>query len=351
MKKVVIIGGGFAGALASKKLEKHTNIKIILIDTKDYFEFTPSVLRTIVAPEHAKMIEVRHKDYLKNTRVVIGEVKSVSERNVMVGLRKGSMKKIGFDYLIIASGSRYNSPIKEKNLVISSRKGILRDAYKKVCRAKNILIIGGGIVGTELAAEIATHHKNKNLTIVHSRPYLMERQNEKARKYAERYLMGKGVRVIFNERAMEKKGKYYVTDKGTKIKTDLAFLCTGIAPNFEFLQENFSSFLNEKNQIKVNGFLQVENHGNIFAAGDITSINEEKLAQNAEKQGRVAAKNIIRLISGKPLKEYQSNPRVMVISLGQWDGLLTYKDFSLGGIIPGIMKTIIEWKTMLRYKF
>lgn len=348
MKKVVIIGGGFAGALAAKKLD-NKNFNVTLIDTKDYFEFTPSVLRTIVEPKHAKMIEVLHKDYLKKARVILGEVIAVSKRDVLVYSR-GKKKNIRFDYLVLASGSRYNSPIKEKNLIVSDRTDILKKSYEKVCRAKNILVIGGGIVGTELTAEIVTHYKNKKITIVHSKPYLMERQNEKTKRYAENFFKRKDVKIIFNERVIKKERKYYLTDKGSKIKTDLAFFCTGITPNSELMNQNFSSLLNEKKQIKVNSFLQLHGHENIFAAGDITSVEEEKTAQNSEKQGRIVVKNIINLEKGKALKEYKSGPRMMVISLGKWDGILTYKNMAIPGIIPGILKTLIEWKTMMRYK-
>ncbi|HKZ33718.1 MAG TPA: FAD-dependent oxidoreductase [Candidatus Nanoarchaeia archaeon] len=351
MKKVVIIGGGFSGALAAQKLERE-NFSVTLIDTKDYFEFTPGILRTIVEPEHAKRIEVLHRNYLDRAKVIIGEVIDISDKNVLVKIMgKKKHVSVKFNYLFISSGSRYNSPIKEKNLVISSRTSMLKKSYEKVLGAKNILIIGGGIVGTELAAEIITHYKNKKLTMVHSKPYLMERQNDKARKYAENFLKERGVKIIFNERTVKRDGKNYITDKGTKIRTDLAFLCTGIEPNFEFMKRNFPHLLNEKNQVKVNSFLQIEGQENIFAAGDITAIPEEKLAQNAEKQGRIAAGNIINLENGGNLKEYKSNPRIMVISLGKWDGIITYRNIALTGIIPGILKTLIEWRTMLRYKF
>ena len=349
MKKVVVIGGGFAGALAARKLENE-NFSVTLIDTKDHFEFTPGILRAIVEPGHIKEIQVLHRHYLKKTKIILGEVIDVSDKNVLVKI-SGKKKHVRFDYLVISSGSGYDPPIKEKNLVISSRTDILKKSYEKILVAKNILIIGGGIVGTELAAEIATHYKNKNVTIVHSEPYLMERQNEKTRKYAENFLKKRGVKIVFNENAKKIGGRNYVTDKGTKIRTDLAFLCTGIRPNFEFMKRNFPYILDEKNHVKVNSFLQIEGHGNIFAAGDITAIHEEKLAQNAEKQGRIVARNIINLEKGRNLKEYELNPRVMAISLGKWDGILAYKNMAVTGIIPGILKTLIEFRTMFRYKF
>lgn len=347
MKRVVVIGGGFSGAIVAKKLENSFNVT--LIDTKNYFEFTPSVLKTIIEPKHSKAIEVVHKDYLKKATIIKGEVKTVSDNEIIVSNNK--KKKIKFDYLVIASGSKYNSPIKENNLFVSSRTGTFKKAHNEIDKAKNILIIGGGLVGTELAAEICTNYDCKNITIVHSKEYLMERQPKKARGYAESFLRDRGVKIIFNERAEKKKGTNYMTDGKTKIKTDVAFLCTGISSNSEFMKENFNGLLNERNQIKVNSHLQVLGKENIFAAGDVTSIKEEKTAQNAEKQGHVVAENIIRLSQGRGLRKYDSEQRVMVISLGKFNGILTYNGFSFTGIIPGIMKKLIELKTMWRYKF
>ena len=62
-KKVVIVGGGFAGSHVAKSLEKYFDV--FLIDTKDYFEFTPGVLRAIVEPLHIRNIQVLHNHYLK----------------------------------------------------------------------------------------------------------------------------------------------------------------------------------------------------------------------------------------------------------------------------------------------
>jgi len=352
MKKIVIIGGGFAGSLIAKKLEKE-KFEVILIDTKNYFEFTPSILRTIVEPQHIKKIQVIHSHYLHKTRVIVGEVKEISKEKVKVRYPNNSKKTIDFDYLVIASGSSYNLPMKEKNVVISTRANVLRDCYEKLCKSKEILIIGGGLVGVELAAEIIDHYgkENKKITMVHANKDLIERNDKKAIKYAEKFLRKNRVNLIFNEIVMksDKKG-IFITNRGRKIKTDMAFLCTGIKPNFEFLKRNFSSILNEKNQISVNSYLQVKGNKNIFSAGEITSIKEEKTAQNAEYQARVVVRNILNLEKKLPLKKYVSQPRVMVISLGKKNGILTYKNFIFTGIIPGFLKGFIEWETMKKYR-
>ena len=121
-------------------------------------------------------------------------------------------------------------------------------------------------------------------------------------------------------------------------------------PNYEHLASYCSIELNSKNFLCVNEYLQVQGHKNIFAAGDINNIKEEKTAQSAEKQARLVVKNIYHLEQGEPLLMYNPEPKPMVISLGKYNGIFIYRDFVFTGLIPGIMKTIIEWKTMRRYR-
>src|SRR3989338_850629 len=283
MKNIVIIGGGFAGSYAAKQLEK--DFSVTLIDEKDYFEFTPSVLKTLVHPSSAKSIQVRHQQYLHHAQIVKGSVSKIEEEVVFVG-----KKKYPFDYLIIASGSRYASPIKEKNLVIASRAQELRDSARKLSKAEYILIIGGGIVGVELAAEIICAFPDKKVKIVHARKELMERTPAKARAYSRLFLEKRGVTILFDERVIESNGKY-LTDTKKALSCDIAFLCTGIMPNYEHLGI-CSTQINERKFLCVNEFLQVAGRKNIFAAGDVNDVMEEKTAQAAEKQAAAAARNI-----------------------------------------------------------
>lgn len=341
-KKVVIVGGGFAGAYVAQKLEKE-EFNVTLIDCKDYFEYTPGILRTIVQPDHIKKIQRLHQQYLKQTKVIHGEVSEVTEQDVVLG-----KQRIPFDYLVASSGSTYNVPIKQ-NVIFATRGTTLRNYYEKLSQAKTVLIIGGGIVGIELAAEIVTQYYDKHVILVHSHDVLMPRMPTKAQEYAHSFLKKRGVEFVFSERIVEGTGTTYATKSGKRIAADLAFLCTGITPNTEFFFKNFRDRLDEKNQVYTSVYLQMKGHENIFAAGDITAIPEEKTAQNAEEQAKVIAHNISALEKKQPLKQYESKPRTMVISLGPWNGILTYKNFALTGFIPAFLKWFVEWKTMRRY--
>lgn len=343
MKKVLVIGGGFAGASLARKLEK--KFDVVLIDNKDYFEFTPGILRTIVEPEHIKKLQVLHTHYLKKAHFIRGEVNLVRERLISV-----NGKKMTFDYLAICSGSSYNLPMKESDIIPAVRAEHLRDCYSKLFNAKTILIVGGGLAGIELAAEICTHYHDKKITLVHSGERLCERNKIATSQYAENYLKKRGVRIIFGEKIIKNLGKSFVSSSGTEYKTDIAFLCTGIRPNFNFMKKIFSSSLNERNQIKVNEFLQVSGCKNIFAPGDINDLKVEKTAQNAERQADIVARNILALEKKQSLHKYIFQHTPMVVSLGKWCGIFEFDGFVLTGFIPGLLKNFIEWKEMRKLK-
>ncbi len=343
MKHLIIIGGGFAGAYIAKKLEQEFDVT--LFDTKDYFEFTPSVLRTLVEPEHIKKIEVLHSRYLKRATIIRETVTRVLPTEITAG-----KKCYPFDYLVIASGSRYNSPIKEQDIIITMRGQELRNYAHKLDKAKQVLIVGGGVVGTELAAEICEKYPQKKITLVHAQSSLLERNPKKVCAYAEKFLRKRKVTLLFNERVTGGKAKRYQTDKNNTLTADLIFLCTGIIPNSEFLEKDLGHSLNERKFLHVNKHLQIEKHPTIFAAGDINDIKEEKTAQSAEQQAEIVYHNIRALERKEELKEYISTLRPMVISLGKRRGIFIYRNFVLTGIIPCVLKRMIEWKTMQRYR-
>ena len=341
-KRVVIIGGGFAGSHIAKKLEK--KFDVTLVDTKNYFEFTPGILRTVVKPKHMQLITALHNSYLKKAKIVVGEVSEASREFIKV-----SRRKIKFDYLVVSSGSTYNAPFKEQKVVIAARAKHLQENYSKLCKAKKVLIIGGGLVGIEMAGEIFWRYSGeKEITIVHSRSRLIQRNSEKASKYAENFLKKRGVEIIYDDFVVDIKKTVCKTKKGLKLKADIIFLCTGIEPNYKFMKKYFLNRLSNDGFVKVNDYLQLQNEKNIFIAGDLADKKEEKTAQNAERQGKIIAKNICALESGNKLLKYESKRTPLVISLGKYDGIYSGEKYVFGGIIPGLMKTIIEKFEMLK---
>ncbi|MEK6889796.1 MAG: FAD-dependent oxidoreductase [Nanoarchaeota archaeon] len=339
-KKVVIIGGGFAGLFLAESLGE--KFEVILVDSKPFFEFTPGILRTIVEPKHKDKIQVMYKSILKNTGFILDSVKSIGKK---VKLIDGD--ELSYDYLVVCSGSGYREPIKEQKVVLASRASTLIDAHEQLENARNVCIIGGGTVGVELAAEIATKYNGKKINLIHSRERLMDRDNPKGSEYALYFLKKNGVEVILNERVITGDKNSVETDKGRKIDSDIVFSCMGIKPNSDFMTGKMKNCLDEKGFIKVNEFLQVEGFQNMFSAGDVNNCLVEKTAQNAKNEAKIVMHNILALEEGKGLTKYDETKTPVVISLGKFNGILEYKSFVFTGILPAFMKWCVEKKEML----
>eukprot|EP00027_Filamoeba_sp_ATCC50430_P009220 CAMPEP_0168560460 /NCGR_PEP_ID=MMETSP0413-20121227/11073_1 /TAXON_ID=136452 /ORGANISM="Filamoeba nolandi, Strain NC-AS-23-1" /LENGTH=410 /DNA_ID=CAMNT_0008591765 /DNA_START=79 /DNA_END=1308 /DNA_ORIENTATION=- len=348
-KSLVILGGGYAGTNAASSLEEYFNVT--LIDNKPYFEFTPSKLRLLQHPEHYKQVQKPHDEYLLSTNIVQDHVVKVSGTKV-------SCKhcEIDYDYLIVCTGARYSenlfsTPLGKsvdtiKASVVSARAQDIEKYSSAVESSHSILVIGGGAVGVELAAELVERWKDKTITIVNSQQNLLAKSPARAIDYAEQYFKRNCVTVLVNERVISAQGKQFKTTSGKVIEADLAFLCTGNIPNTDFLKDTeLEQHVNAFGYIQVNEYLQIPEHGNVFAAGDVTDIpeEEEKLCQTAGAEIALVISNIWNMENGKPLQKFRARKFPMLVSLGRYDCVFMYRGWTLCGLFPAMMKEFVEW--------
>jgi NADH dehydrogenase FAD-containing subunit len=112
--------------------------------------------------------------------------------------------------------------------------------------------------------------------------------------------------------------------------------------------------------VQVNGALQVNGYPNIFAAGDLTDLPVEKLAQGAQYEANIVIDNIRRLHTGKQSSSSRSNRNVqtktykpsdlpMLISLGKFDAIFVYGRFVFCGLVPALLKEVVEFRVMAQY--
>jgi len=334
---------------------------VTLIDAKEYYEFTPSRLRTLSEPWHIFKVKLLYETLLTKTRVVTERVQYITEDEVVT--EHNSVYK--YHYLIVTTGSRYketalppisgnSDSLPRNNLrakIISARAPNFELYHSLIEESSKILIVGGGTVGVELAGEIAEFFDGKQVTLVHSQTQVMNRSPEKAAKHAERFCKLNNINMVVGERIVEQTGLYFKSDLGNIYEADVAFICTGNIPNSELFKPAFTESLNRYGFVKVNKSLQLLGFNNIFVAGDITDIpeEEEKLCQTAFEEIKVVIKNIKNFEQGKNLVEYSPAPCPMLISLGKYDGILTYRSWAFTGFIPAVMKEFVEWKEMVYY--
>ena len=248
----------------------------------------------------------------------------------------GRAEPIRFDYLIIATGSSYAFPGKVAEIENSRAVDLYRQLHEKIRNAQQVLIIGGGPVGVELAGEIATDFPAKEVTLVHRHKTLLRPNvyNEKLYARVQDELEKLRVKLILDDRVeipnrqhlnyIEGK-KTYVTERTRQsIAADLTFLCIG-APvnNRSLINGPLKAKVNpQTGRLIVNNHLQVDGFENIFAIGDISD-REEKLAYLAGEQASYVAKLIPCIQQKKAYpKEYARHPNAAIfLSLGRNSGI------------------------------
>lgn len=194
------------------------------------------------------------------------------------------------------------------------------------------MIIGGGSTGIELAGEIASAHKEKEVILVHAHKTLLASNSpKKLTNTLKCQLEDVKVKLILGEKIIFPEGgishglssKTLYTDHGTKIESDVQFITTGSKPNSALASTLDASLLEDGTKlVKVTPTLQLDHpdYKHIFAIGDITNIKETKLAFRARLHGDITAKNIKALVTEQKLKMYKPPPEIITVTTSKTTG-------------------------------
>jgi NADH dehydrogenase FAD-containing subunit len=340
-KKVVIIGGGFAGTTVARKLQCDGRFDVTLISDRDYFEYTPGILRVLQESDYTDIIRRKFKKFLECCNIVVGNVERVGKKNVHVG-----GKKYPFDYLAVCSGAGF---MEMKGAYGAYRSSDILESLDKLEKAKKILVIGGGLVGVEIVGELIDKGMGKKVTVLQSGDKLVPRNSKKAQDYVEKRFKEAGVKIRYGERLAKFEKGSFVTERGKVLKADVAYVSIGIKSNYGFMEERYKPAIGERGLL-VNKYLQVRGEDNVFAAGDVSGIKEEKTAQAASEAGSVIANNIKAKERGMFFRTYKGKKRPMIISLGKRDAVLQWGSFVFGGWWVSFLKDFVERKEMSKVR-
>ncbi|KAI9271325.1 hypothetical protein BY458DRAFT_555693 [Sporodiniella umbellata] len=309
--RVAIIGGGFTGFTVASILDQMPRFYVTLIDTKDSFEYTPGIVKKIVSPDQTSSLRVRHDAYVKNGRVIIGYAEEICNdaKSIIV-----NGETILFDYLVVATGSSYSSQLKSSDTSSLYRMSGLEGTYLELLKARRVLIVGGGLVGCELASEISQQHfpgafPKKHVTLIDSHSNVVNRSDSRQQNMAHKYLEELGVEIVCNEKIIDfdssGENVYLGSSGRTYTQYDKVFFATGTRPNASLFANSTDSTLidciDAWGRIRVKATLQIDHwkYGHIFAGGDVTNVVEEKTGYAATISGVCIARNICRIVKGK----------------------------------------------------
>lgn len=329
------------------------HLDVILIEPSDVFWYPLGAPRAVAVPDFAQRCCIPYAGLLRNRfGHVKHKAKVVDPKLCCVTLEDG--RSLYYDIIFLATGS--TSPMPGKH-PYCKQKDIL-EAYqhmqKKVALATDVVIVGGGAVGVELAAEIASAYpRQKRVTIVNSSPVLLNDPKVlgKLRAKVEKALLEMGVRILHNDRLQIPVDLYapqqkLVTAHGVAVIADVVLIAVGQSVNNGLVQEHFQ--LDDKGRLRVDRHLRVQGFKNVFCAGDLCDTAETKLGYLAALQGQLVAENILLLakhirfpLETHPLGVYEeSTSTTMFVTLGPNDGVSQLPGgFVVGGIVSVPIKS------------
>ena len=335
-KQIIIYGGGMAGAMLAKALSAHW--RVTLVDGNDYFEVPMAAPRSLVTPQFAEQSIIPFAQALPKASLVRGTLVEFDGTSGLVKLHDGKQMRLQGDVTVLATGSSFSNPLmRASDSTSSERKAFYASFKERIAKASRILIVGGGPIGVEVAGEITDSYTDKAITILEGGPRLLAGTSESAARHAASILTSRGVNIIYNVR-LERAGSppsealgpagEAITTSGRALAYDLILWCIGGRPNTAYLKAKRPDVLNSAGRIQVTPQLRVKGMTNVFALGDITDLDENKMAWHITAQVKNAAFNIDQVLNSRvedtDLKEHkpQTGNPMMAVSIGRHTGIL-----------------------------
>jgi NADH dehydrogenase len=382
-KRVVIVGCGFAGLTLARKLRRYP-YQVIIIDKHNYHQFQPLFYQIATAGLDADSITFPIRKIFQKYNDFYIRKAEVQEINVSDNELITSIGTMSYDYLVLAHGATnsffgfdkmkiYSKGMKSIAEALDLRNSILMNFENAVAtmdkaeqeRLMNIVIIGGGPSGVEIAGALAEMNKfvihkdypelkdkMVNIHLIEGNDRLLNTMSTKSSEKARQFLENAGVRVITNTIAVDCDDRSVTTTTGEKIKTGLILWTAGISGNKVkgFSQEHYS----KGGRFYVDRFSRVKGYNNIFAIGDISYMTEEKypsghpqVAQVAIQQAKILSENLKNLSKNSPLKEFSYKDLGTMATVGKNLAVVELPHFHFHGVFAWFVWMFIHLMSII----
>lgn len=334
-KRIVIIGAGFGGLSLARKINKK-EYQVVLIDKNNYHQFQPLFYQVATAGLEPSAVSFPLRKVFeadKDIHIRIADVRSMDEQEKVIETSIGSIK---YDFLVLAMGTTNNFfgnkniealsiPMKSVTEAIALRNTLLENFEKSVLADSederegllNLVVVGGGPTGTEIAGTLAEMRQyilpkdypqmnfdRMKIYLVEGMPTVLNGMSEISQRAALNYLKDLGIELVLGTFVKDYDGRQAVLSNGNIIRTDNLIWAAGVIGNtIKGLPE---TALDKGNRILVNEYLQVIGSENIFVAGDMAMMKDAtytkghpQLAAVASQQGSLLAKNFNRMAAMK----------------------------------------------------
>lgn len=305
--KIIIVGGGAAGASCAARLRRiDENAQIIILEKTGEISIANCGLPyycSDIINERDKMLVSKPETFKKQLNIdvkLFSEVSAIDRTNKTVTVNHEDI--ISYDKLVLTLGANpIKPPIKGINNHNIFTVRTLEDADKikefiKENNCKKAIVVGGGFIGVEMAENFAI--LGLKTSIIELSGQILAPLDKEIAAFAQNQLRDNGVEIILSDGVKEFADKNVILNSERQIEYDIAIIAIGVKPEVWAAKEAGLE-IGENGGILVNEYLQTSDE-NIFAAGDSVEINDFvtqaktliPLAGPANRQGRIIADNI-----------------------------------------------------------
>ncbi len=370
--RIVILGGGFAGAYCAQSLEKHVrgaDAEVSLINESNYFIFSPLLIEAGTGSLEPRHAVVPLRAFLTSTRFIMATVRGVDLDSQRVGYRLWGSDhddEIPYDHLVVAPGSitripdvpglkRFGFQIKGLSDAVALRDRAVQllesadataDPHEKRALL-NFVVVGGSYTGVEVAGEFEyflrkacrvypnVDQADYSVTLIEISDRILPALDRELADYARSHLEGRGIQVLLNSSVDELREDSVVLAGGESLPSRTLIWCAGIAANP--LVAGLGLPLDELGFIRCRPDLRVEDFNNIWAIGDCASNPDEEgkpypaTAQHAVQLGSCLGENLGRVIHGESPRPCRISNKGSLAALGCRTGVAQLFGIKLAG--------------------
>ncbi len=369
--QVVIIGAGFAGFHAARRLTRLARgaADIVLVNPTDYFLYLPllpEVAGGVLDPRH---VAIPLTQTLPGVRLVLGTVNRIDldDRSVEYADPDGGRGRLGYHRLILAAGS-VNKLLPIPGVAdhahgfrgipeaLYLRDHLIRqieladaeeDAAERAARC-TFVVVGAGYTGSEVAAQgqlltAEAVRQHPRLDGVRPRWLLLDTaervlpgMSRRLSRTTDRVLRNRGIDICLGTSVDEATATGVKLSDGRFVATRSLIWCVGVRPDPLVVATGLPL---DKGRLVVDEYLTVPGHPDVLACGDAAAVPDPghpgratpMTAQHAQRQGRLAAENVAASYGAGRRRPYRHRDLGFVVDLGGWQAAANPLHIPLSG--------------------
>jgi len=401
-KRILILGGGFAGAYAARALEKRLRgtpeVEVVLVARENFVLFTPMLHEVAGGDVAVTDIVQPLRKMLRHTRVAIADVEAIDLVKKQVRVQHAGLPRaldLGYDHLVLALGAVtnfYRTPGLEEHALTMKTLGDAILVRNRVIDALEVadnladqaqrkamltvVVAGAGFAGVETTGAVndllresmkfypRLREEMLRVVLVHPGDHILPELGESLGHYAQAQLERRGVEVRLGTRVAGYDGREVALSDGTKLATRMLIWTAGITP------PPLLSGLpckTDRGRVVANACLEVPEWPGVWALGDCALVPDAlspgrfcpPTAQHATRQASVLASNIAGALRGQAPRPFRFKIIGLLATIGRRTGVAQILGFRFSGIVawwlwrgiylgklPGVQKKIrvaLDW--------